>query len=136
MGEIYLMPLAANSTCNPTVRTASAAEFPPVLELATTEDAIECDPPKRFGCAFWRGDWRPCAGSLEARITVRELGTGGPGYCFFETRCAKTRTQAFQSGWYLNWRSFRPARGMRLIADYRQVRTTGFQSANGLKAGR
>ena len=136
MGEIYLMPLPSSSTCQPTVRTAATPEFTPALELATAEDAIECDPCKRFGCAFWRGDWRPCAGSLEARITVRELGTGGPGYCFFETRCATTRNRIFQSGWYLNWRAFRPARGMRLIADYRRPRTSGFQPANSHVAGR
>jgi hypothetical protein len=55
----------------------------------------------------------------EARITAREFGYGGPGYCLFEMRCARTRTRSAMQGWYLNWRTFVPTPGMRLIADYR-----------------
>ena len=56
-------------------------------------------------------------------MTARELGAGGPGYCFFEVRCATTGSRTYHSGWYLNWRAFRPPLGMRLIADYRSFRT-------------
>ncbi len=94
----------------------------PLVELAHDEDPIECDAVRRHGCAFWRGDWQACDGNREARITARELGYGGPGYCFFEIRCARTFTRSSSQNWYLNWRNFTPARGMRLIADYRSRR--------------
>ena len=115
MGEIFLhdfsSPVILAGVSEPAVQ--------PLAALAPGEDPIECDPVKRHGCAFWRGDWLPQANGHEARITAREFGHGGPGYCFFEMRCMRTRTRTGKQDWYLNWRRFTPPRGMRLIADYR-----------------
>ncbi len=97
----------------------SALKPDPALELAAGEDPIECEPVKRHGCAFWRGEWHTCSAGHEARVTAREFGYGGPGYCFFEMRCAITYVRTTRQGWYLNWRKFTPTQGMRLIADYR-----------------
>lgn len=115
MGEIFLYdfsrPVITAATSTPVLN--------PLVALAPGEDPIECDQVKRHGCAFWRGDWLPQANGHEARITAREFGHGGPGYCFFEMRCVRTRARTGKQDWYLNWRSFTPPRGMRLIADYR-----------------
>ncbi|WP_337660371.1 hypothetical protein [Anderseniella sp. Alg231-50] len=97
----------------------SAPPAPPPVKPAPQEDPIECEAVRRHGCAFWRGDWHASGGGREVRITAREFGYGGPGYCFFEMRCARTRNRTTRQDWYLNWRNFTPAPGMRLIADYR-----------------
>ncbi len=115
MGEVFL-----HDIFRPVILpVASALALKPLMALAPDEDPIECDQVKRHGCAFWRGNWLSQANGHEARITAREFGHGGPGYCFFEMRCVRTRTRTGKQDWYLNWRSFTPARGMRLIADYR-----------------
>ncbi len=113
MGEVFLhvVPRLA--------RPVLMAAPRPLPEPDNDEDPIECDAVQRHGCAFWRGNWHACGGNMEARITAREFGYGGPGYCFFELRCARTRRRVARQGWYLNWRTFTPARRMRLIADYR-----------------
>ncbi len=113
MGEVFL-----HSFPDPLPLVLAPAARP-MLEPDDDEDPIECDAGKRHGCAFWRGDWHACGDGREARITAREFGHGGPGYCFFEVRCRHTGTRLAKQGWYLNWRNFAPARGMRLIADYR-----------------
>ena len=113
MGDLFLHDFTRPA------RPVSAPAPQPLVELAADEDPIECEAVRRHGCAFWRGDWHACAGGREARITAREYGYGGPGYCFFEIRCARTRTRTARQGWYLNWRTFMPTQGMRLIADYR-----------------
>ena len=120
MGEIFLHDFSTPAW------PASAPAWPmtspapqPLVELAADEDPIVCEAVTRHGCDFWRGDWHACDDNREARITAREMGYGGPGYCFFEMRCARTRTRMTMQGWYLNWRNFTPALGMRLIADYR-----------------
>ena len=115
MGEVFL-----HDFYRPAILAgASVPAVHPLVALAPGEDPIECDQVKRHGCAFWRGDWLPQANGYEARITAREFGHGGPGYCFFELRCVRTRARTGKQDWYLNWRRFTPERGMRLIADYR-----------------
>ncbi|MGI9512008.1 MAG: hypothetical protein ACR2OL_03825 [Anderseniella sp.] len=113
MGEAFLHDFSGPA------RPMPAPVAPPLIDLSRDEDPIECDTVKRHGCAFWRGDWHVCDGDRQARVTVREFGHGGPGYCFFELRCGQTHARLASQDWYLNWRSFTPARGMRLIADYR-----------------
>lgn len=113
MGEVFLHDLSGPA------RSMAVPTPLPLIELSDDEDPIECDAVRRHGCAFWRGDWHACDGGRQARITAREFGHGGPGYCFFEVRCGRTFARLSSQDWYLNWRSFAPARGMRLIADYR-----------------
>lgn len=113
MGEVFLHDFSKPAFSLP----VSPAQ--PLVEPSADEDPIECEAVRRHGCAFWRGDWHACDGGREARVTAREFGHGGPGYCFFEMRCARTRTRMARQGWYLNWRNFTPIPGMRLIADYR-----------------
>ena len=119
MGEIFLHEPSVPASKGPTDWSEPVFAASPVLELADGEDPIECEPVKRHGCAFWRDDWHACTAGHEARVTAREFGFGGPGYCFFEMRCANTNVRTARQGWYLNWRNFTPAHGMRLIADYR-----------------
>jgi len=118
MGDVFLHDFS-----RPSCPVAAPPAQQPV-ELAVDEDPIECEAVRRHGCAFWRGDWQACDGDREARITAREFGHGGPGYCFFEIRCARTRTRMARQGWYMNWRNFIPTHGMRLIADYRSRQET------------
>ncbi len=113
MGDVFL-----HNFSRPTCPAPAPTRQPPV-GLAGGEDPIECDAVRRHGCAFWRSDWQACDGNSETRITARELGYGGPGYCLFEMRCIRTRSRTARQGWYLNWRNFTPVHGMRLIADYR-----------------
>ena len=121
MGEIFLRKLSVQSEKKPPERYIPALDEKPAVELAENEDPIECEPVKRYGCAFWRSDWQACTIDHESRITAREFGFGGPGYCFFEMRCACSKFRTAKQGWYLNWRNFTPAKDMRLIADYRPV---------------
>lgn len=115
MGEVFLHDLSVPAVPAPT----PASVLKPLMALAPDEDPIECEAVRRHGCAFWRSEWLPQANGREARITAREFGHGGPGYCFFEMRCARNHTRTARQGWYLNWRNFTPNHGMRLIADYR-----------------
>ncbi len=119
MGEILLQACSKPAGRQPSAWPVPALALMPLVELADDEDPIECEPVRLNGCAFWRGDWHACTSGKQARITAREFGYGGPGYCFFEMRCARTMIRTAKQDWYLNWRRFTPARGMRLIADYR-----------------
>ena len=119
MGEIFLHQLAIPAVTGSPAWPVPALATNPVVELAENEDPIECELVKRHGCAFWRGNWHACTTGHEARVTAREFGYGGPGYCLFEMRCTNTLVRTARQGWYLNWRNFTPAQGMRLIADYR-----------------
>jgi hypothetical protein len=129
MGEIFLVEQSIPALNVSAAWPAPVFTLNPVLELAEGEDPIECEPVKRYGCAFWRSDWHTCTTGHEARVTARELGHGGPGYCFFELRCADTNVRTARQGWYLNWRNFTPAQGMRLIADYRSNTRSRSQAA-------
>lgn len=130
MGEIFLhsFPGPAQPVLAPARRL--------LLEPDDDEDPIECEAVKRHGCAFWRGDWHACGANREARVTAREFDRGGPGYCFFEIRCTRTRRRVARQGWYLNWRTFTPADGMRLIADYRLRPAACRWAAHGPATGR
>lgn len=119
MGETFLIQIPSSQASEPAARPVSPLAMNPVPEPPDGEDPIECEPVKLPGCAFWRGEWHPCCAGQEARVTARELGYGGPGYCLFEMRCATTCVRVARQGWYLNWRRFTPTQGMRLIADYR-----------------
>lgn len=118
MGDVFLHDFSS-----PACPAATPPAQPP-LEPGVDEDPIECEAVRRHGCAFWRSDWHACDGGRQARITARELGHGGPGYCFLEIRCTHTRTRLTRQGWYLNWRNFKPTHAMRLIADYRTRQET------------
>ena len=119
MGETFLIQIPSSMASEPVARPGSPLAVNPAPDPSQGEDPIECEPVKRLGCAFWRGEWHPCCPDREARVTAREFGYGGPGYCFFEIRCANTCVRVARQGWHLNWRKFVPTHSMRLIADYR-----------------
>ncbi len=130
MGEIFLRKLSVQSGKKPPEWHVPAFDERLAVELAENEDPIECEPVKRYGCAFWRGDWQAYTCGHESRITAREFGFGGPGYCFFELRCGSSKFRTAKQGWYLNWRKFTPTQGMRLIADYRPVTRSASKNFN------
>ena len=83
------------------------------------EDPIECIEAHLHGCMFWRGKWHDYGHNQEGRNTVRVL-ENGVGYNFFEMRNKITKARTSKQDWYLNYSNFKPAEGMRLIADYRE----------------
>jgi len=129
MSEIFLHEFSKPAAKGLPAWPAPAFATTAFVELAEDEDPIECELVKRHGCAFWRGNWHACTAGHEARVTAREFGYGGPGYCFFEMRCAGSNVRTARQGWYLNWRTFSPMQGMRLIADYRSSSGSGSKAA-------